>query len=211
MEREKSGRWVLKSTNGHGKTVYWRAPRPRPRLHRRQRRRLKQEVMDAAMDCDSSPPLRLNEAHIAIQVLQNAVRDSVARELELQRKLQVAEEALRVSQDGARRQMKEQASMSERAVTAAAAPPAEMTVVHLLSGTPGRCEYELKQHQWTKVRLSLSNYCLNVKTRSRLLMYSAVATGSRALNKQLSRTRGLCRNGRPMQNARWINYSHNKL
>jgi hypothetical protein len=77
-------------------------------------------------------------------VLQNAVRDSVARELELQRKLRVAEEALSVSQDGARRQEKEQASTSERAVTAAAAPPAEMTVVHLLSGTPGRCEYELK-------------------------------------------------------------------
>ena len=96
--REKNGRRVLRTLNGHGKTIYWRAPRPRPRLHRRQRRRIKQEVMDAAIDRNESPPMSLLEAHTGIQVLQDAVRASVARELELRKKLQDTEDALVQSQ-----------------------------------------------------------------------------------------------------------------
>lgn len=98
--REKSGRWLLRTSDGHGKTKYWKAPRPRPRLHRRKRRKRKQEVMDATMAHSACPPMGLEEAHTAIQVLQDAVRASVAREHKLQTKLQAAEDA---SQEKAKR------------------------------------------------------------------------------------------------------------
>jgi len=102
-KREKTGRWVLRTSNGHGKTTYWRAPRPRPRLHRRQRRRLKQEVVDEAMARDHRRPQSLEEAHTVIQVLQDAMQASIAKELAMRAKLQAVENALVESQAKATR------------------------------------------------------------------------------------------------------------
>jgi len=59
--------------------------------------------MDAAMERNESPPISLTEAHTAIQVLQDAVRASVARERELQRKVQDLEGALTQSQEKEKR------------------------------------------------------------------------------------------------------------
>jgi len=100
--REKGGRMVLKSLDEHGKAKYWRAPRPRQRLHRRKRRTRKKEVMDNAMS-NACPPKSLEEAHTAIQVLQDAVRASVARESKLQMTLQATKDKLRDFHDKARR------------------------------------------------------------------------------------------------------------
>jgi len=101
--REKNGRWLLRTSDGHGKVKYWKAPRPRPRLHRRKRRKQKQEAMDAAMEHSTCAPTSLGEAHTAIQVLQGAVRASVAREHEMKRKLQDAEDALETCHEKVRR------------------------------------------------------------------------------------------------------------
>jgi len=84
--REKNGRWVLRTSNGRGKVTYWRAPRPRPRQHRRARRRHNKEVV-AQQAHDNTPPADLSQAHAAIQALQAALRASWAREEQLQSKL----------------------------------------------------------------------------------------------------------------------------
>lgn len=86
--REKNGRRVMCRSHGDGKATYWRAPRPRPRSNRRSRRRVKKGVIDAAMSRNTTPPESLVEAHVAIKVLQDALRAAIGREQVLMDKLQ---------------------------------------------------------------------------------------------------------------------------
>lgn len=71
-----------------GKQVYWRAPRPRPRLHRRSKRRWKNVAIKAALTKDVAPAATLQEAQVAITVLQQALRSALQREEALKDKLQ---------------------------------------------------------------------------------------------------------------------------
>lgn len=96
--REKSGRRVLRTSFVGQGTRYWRAPRPRPRANRRRKRRAKKEVMDATVANHSLAPTSIMEAQVAIQVLQQAVQASVAREAALQKKLHKAESELAKAQ-----------------------------------------------------------------------------------------------------------------
>lgn len=86
--REKNGRRVLRSSVGGGKTKYWRAPRPRPSLHRRRRRGGKRAVLNTAPAQDPTSPTSLLQPQVAIQVLQSLIRDAHQRNAELQLELQ---------------------------------------------------------------------------------------------------------------------------
>lgn len=88
-KREKNGRRVLVTSRG-GKAKYWRAPRPRPRLHRRLRRKEKQGVIKCALKQSAANPASLHEAEVAIKVLQEALRSALQREDSLKSKLQQA-------------------------------------------------------------------------------------------------------------------------
>lgn len=79
-KRERNGRKVLQTSTGGGKVKYWRAPRPRPRLYRRRKRQCKKQVLHKTMSQEKIVPVSLAEAHIAIQVLQGALRAALLRE-----------------------------------------------------------------------------------------------------------------------------------
>ena len=90
---EKNGRRVLRSSVGGGKTKYWRAPRPRPSLHRRRRRGGKRAVLNTAPAQDPTSPTSLLQPQMSIQVLQSLIRDAHQREAELRLELRRGEEA----------------------------------------------------------------------------------------------------------------------
>lgn len=87
-KREKNGRRVLRTLTGGGKLKYWRAPRPRPRMHRRSKRRCKKKVIHTALAQEEIVPMHLAEAQVTIQVLQGALRAALQRETALKEKLQ---------------------------------------------------------------------------------------------------------------------------
>lgn len=92
--REKNGRRVLKRTSiGGGKAKYWRAPRPRAREHRRRRRGGRKAVLVAAFERDPRPRTSRIDAHVAMQVLQDACRKAHEKTRQLEIRLQEEEEA----------------------------------------------------------------------------------------------------------------------
>jgi len=94
--REKNGRKVLRIRQPGRKDRYWRAPCPRPRQNRRQKRREKTKVLKAAMSQDTQVEMATDPA-MAIQVLQVALRASLLREERLKRQLAQHEEKAKVS------------------------------------------------------------------------------------------------------------------
>lgn len=70
----------MQTSRGKGQVKYWRAPKPRPRMHRRRRRKCKKQVLDKTMSQATIVPASLTEAHVAIQVLQAALRAALLRE-----------------------------------------------------------------------------------------------------------------------------------
>jgi len=90
--KERSGRKVLQTPKGNGRYRYWRAPRPRPRMYRRSRRREKSVVIKAALSTNVAVPENLQEAQVAITVLQAALRSALQREDALKDKLKQSAE-----------------------------------------------------------------------------------------------------------------------
>ena len=98
--QERNGRNVLKLRPGSsGCQKYWRVPRPRPRLHRRHRRRQAKKIVQAALghqEAASAAALPAAEAEIAIRVLQNSLRGAPHRAAENQAGKPLGELGIRI-------------------------------------------------------------------------------------------------------------------
>ena len=82
--REKNGRQVLRIHDGKGSCKYWRAPRPRPRPHRRATRRRNQCILQQAVAEDSQLP----DSAEVIRVLQHSLHNVLRRAEVVEQKLQ---------------------------------------------------------------------------------------------------------------------------
>ena len=107
-ERREGGKWffeknkrvVLKMHDETGRCRYWRAPRPRPRPHRRQIRRRGQQIVRAALSNENTPSTTPPQE--AIQVLQASLRNSLRRAESAEKELQISRDELRRLRDAAR-------------------------------------------------------------------------------------------------------------
>ena len=97
---EKNKRDVLKMHDETGRCRYWRAPRPRPRPHRRQIRRRGQQIARAALSNENTPSTTPPQE--AIQVLQASLRNSLRRAESAEKELQISRDELRRLRDAAR-------------------------------------------------------------------------------------------------------------
>ena len=99
-ERREGGKWffeknkrvVLKMHDETGRCRYWRAPRPRPRPHRRQIRRRGQQIVRAALSNENTPSTTPPQE--AIQVLQASLRNSLRRAESAEKELQISRDEL---------------------------------------------------------------------------------------------------------------------
>jgi len=85
---ERSGRRVLRISDGCGKARYWRAPKPRPRPNRRARRVRRQEIVQASSKSRSATAQFPPDAAEVIMVLQQSLQRAVKRAEDAEQKLQ---------------------------------------------------------------------------------------------------------------------------